>query len=79
MKPETNIERAEAGVAADVFYTYVPIEDNLLELPPTKATLAKFPPGAPVLYTNLSIDPLEVSRGLVESVFIDLSPGKLVT
>jgi hypothetical protein len=74
MKPEMNVESGEAAAAAAVFY--VPIEDNLLELPPAKATLTKFPPGVPILYTDTSIDPLEVSRGVVESVFIDLSPEK---
>ena len=50
-------------------------EDNLLEVPASKATLADFPPGCPVLYTDTSVVPVLVSKGKIESVFVDLTPG----
>jgi hypothetical protein len=53
----------------------IPSEDNLLEVPASKATLSDFPPGCPVLHTDTSVVPLVVSKGKVESVFVDLTPG----
>lgn len=55
----------------------LPSEDNLLQIPSVKATLADFPPGCPILYTDTSITPFVVTKGFVEQVFIDLSPGAL--
>lgn len=52
----------------------LPVNDNLLELPPAKATLTKFPPGALVLYKNNASMDTEIKRGVVESVSIDLTP-----
>jgi hypothetical protein len=52
----------------------VPNNENLLELPQSKAIVAKFPPGALVLFTDVSNNALVVFKGKVEAVFIDLSP-----
>jgi hypothetical protein len=52
----------------------VPNNENLLELPQSKAIVAKFPPGALVLFTDVSNNALVVFKGIVEAVFIDLSP-----
>ena len=69
MSPVVKIEKAKGAAVEN------PNEDNLLEVPPTKATLTDFPPGCPVLFTNTNIDPLVISKGIVESVFVDLTPG----
>lgn len=65
------------ALKSESFALVVPSYENLLELPPPKAMLAKFPPGALVLLTDISTYPIVVSRGTVEAVFIDLSPEKL--
>ena len=65
------------ALKSESFALLVPSYENLLELPPPKAMLAKFPPGALVLLTDVSTYPLVVSKGTVEAVFIDLSPEKL--
>lgn len=53
----------------------MPSEDNLLAIPASKAVLAHFPPGCPVLHINTSVVPVTVSKGTVEAVFVDLTPG----
>ena len=54
----------------------VPSEDNLLELPPAKAVLARFPMKSLVLYTYTMCGSVVVSKGTVEAVYVDLSPEK---
>ncbi len=81
MKPQVKLEpsvAADVQVETDVVpcATVLPIEENLLELPPAKATLTKFPPGSLVLYKNDTSMDDQIKRGLVESVSIDLSPEK---
>jgi hypothetical protein len=53
----------------------MPSQDNLLPVPPSKAILAGFPPTCPVLYTDTNITPNISIKGIVETVFVDLSPG----
>ena len=80
MQPQVKLENVVA--AAVKVETHVvpsrasslPVNDNLLELPPAKATLTKFPPGALVLYKNNASMDTEIKRGVVESVSIDLTP-----
>ena len=50
---------------------------NLLEVPPEKAGCVCFPPGTPVLYTDMRTLPVVISKGTVQAVFIDLAPGSV--
>jgi len=51
----------------------MPSEDNLLEVPPSKAILADFPPGSAVLFADTRVMPISVCT--VQNVFLDLTPG----
>ena len=75
--PVAERRTAEAQVKAEqeASAQHIPSTENLLELPPAKAMLAPFPPGCPVLYMDTKKDPLIVSKGVVGSVSIDLTPG----
>jgi hypothetical protein len=68
IKAEHNLAPAESS--------QVPTADNLLELPPAKLKAASFPPGCNVLFSNTANGSLVVSRGTIEAVYIDLTPGK---
>lgn len=65
----------EEGIVSGVSDRAEPNVENLLELPLEKATLTKFPPGSFVLYTDMSNSPLVALRGVVDLVYIDLSPN----
>lgn len=66
-----------SATAAGALERSMPSEHSLLQVPASKATLACFPPGCPVLYIDKDDDAMRVavSIGNVESVFVDLTPG----
>lgn len=77
MQSNVKTEAAEAIKAEhNLAPAQVPTADNLLEVPPAKLKAASFPPGCNVLFSNIASGSLVVSRGTVEAVYIDLTPGK---